>query len=197
MSYEYLIRSQIAKRNLTVAERIRLAEKSRPAIEKAARERQRLAAGGDRRSEEFKGKNQLPLKSGELEKSEDRRKNETDVKLAKIAGVGADTYRKGKRVLDSGNQEVIDRMAKGELSVNAAYKAIVEGEQAEYHGNRYEKSGLVPTLAQVQNSALVKIKFPQNFGETSSIPHVHSKYPVPTMKNHKSNKSKNKFRVSQ
>lgn len=40
MIYEYLIRNQIAKRNLTVAERIRFAEKSRPAIEKAARERQ-------------------------------------------------------------------------------------------------------------------------------------------------------------
>lgn len=141
MSYEYLIRSQIAKRNLTVAERIRLAEKSCPAIEKAARERQLSTLK--------KGDNPVPQNFGEREISKDK-KNETDSKLAEIAGVNRETYRQGKRVLDSGNKEIIDRMAKGELSVNAAYKAIVEGEQAEHHGNRYDKSRLVPTLAQVQ-----------------------------------------------
>lgn len=148
MSNEYRIRLQIAKRNLTVAERIRLAVKSRPAIEKAARERQ--AEGG--RKGGSVSPNKLPLKSGEASENEKDKKNETDVKLAKIAGVGADTYRKGKRVLDSENKEIIDRMAKGELSVNAAYKAIVEGNQAEHHGNRYEKSGL-----------------PQNFGEVQKL----------------------------
>ncbi len=142
MSNEYLIRLQIAKRNLTVAERIRLAEKSRPAIEKAARERQLSTL-------KHVGSIVPPMLGGR-EISENKKKNETDSKLAEIAGVGADTYRKGKRVLDSGNKEIIDRMAKGELSVNAAYKAIVEGGQAEYHGNQYDKSRLVPTLAQVQ-----------------------------------------------
>ncbi len=81
-----------------------------------------------------------PQNFGETSTTE-KKKNETDSKLAEIAGVNRETYRQGKRVLDSDNKEIIDRMAKGELSVNAAYKAIVEGEQAEYHGNQYEKSG--------------------------------------------------------
>ncbi len=113
---QWMIRLQIAKRNLTVAERIRLAEKSRPAIEKAARERQLSTLK--------KGDNPVPQNFGEREISKDK-KNETDSKLAEIAGVNRETYRQGKRVLDSGNKEIIDRMAKGELSVNAAYKAIV------------------------------------------------------------------------
>lgn len=70
MSNEYLIRLQIAKRNLTVAERIRLAEKSRPAIEKAARERQ--AEGG--RKGGSVSPNKLPLKSGEASENEKDKK---------------------------------------------------------------------------------------------------------------------------
>lgn len=145
MLNEYRIRSQIAKRNLTVAERIRLAEKSRPAIEKAARER--LLEGNRKGGLVAQGKS--PQNFGETSTTE-KKKNETNAKLAEIAGVNRETYRQGKRVLDSGNQEVIDRMAKGELSVNAAYKAIVEEEQAEYHGNQYEKSGLPLKSGEVQ-----------------------------------------------
>lgn len=120
--------------------------KSRPAIEKAARER-KLEGG---RKGGSVSPTKLPQNFGEASENEKDKKNETDSKLAEIAGVNRETYRQGKRVLDSGNQEIIDRMAKGELSVNAAYKAIVEGEQAEYHGNRYEKSGLPQNFVEVQ-----------------------------------------------
>lgn len=143
MSYEYLIRLQIAKRNLTVAERIRLAEKSRPAIERAARERLHLAEGGDRRSKEFKSRNQPPQNFAEVETSKVKEQNETNAKLAEIAGVNRETYRQGKRVLDSDNKEIIDRMEKGELSVNAAYKAIVEGERLS-----------------IRETAMIKVDFP-------------------------------------
>ena len=160
MSNEYLIRLQIAKRNLTVAERIRLAEKSRPAIEKAARERQlsTLKHVGSI----------VPLKSGEREISENKKKNETDSKLAEIAGVGKETYRKGKRVLDSGNKEIIDRMAKGELSVNAAYKAIVEGERLSIMETSMRKEDLGKILPKCKNS---KVDSPvrQNFVQRGDV----------------------------
>ena len=140
MIYEYLIRNQIAQRNLTVAERIRLAERSRPAIEKAARERQLSTLK--------KGDNPVPQNFAERRNSEVKEQNETNAKLAEIAGVNRETYRQGKRVLDSGNKEIIDRMAKGELSVNAAYKAIVEGERLS-----------------ITETAMRKVDFPQILGK--------------------------------
>lgn len=146
MLNEYRIRSQIAKRNLTVAERIRLAEKSRPAIEKAAKER--LLEGNRKGGLVAQGKS--PQNFGETSTTE-KKKNETDSKLAEIAGVNRETYRQGKRVLDSDNKEIIDRMAKGELSVNAAYKAIVEGERLS-----------------IMETSMRKVHFPQHWGKSKN-----------------------------
>ena len=160
MSNEYLIRLQIAKRNLTVAERIRLAEKSRPAIEKAARERQLSTL-------KHVGSIVPPMLGGR-EISENKKKNETDSKLAEIAGVGKETYRKGKRVLDSGNKEIIDRMAKGELSVNAAYKAIVEGERLSIMETAMRKVDLGKILPKCKNSGVDSL-VRQNFVQRGDV----------------------------
>lgn len=160
MSNEYLIRLQIAKRNLTVAERIRLAEKSRPAIEKAARERQATSTGGVNP--------QLVQNFVQAESSSDVMQRKTDSKLAEIAGVNRETYRQGKRVLDSGNKEIIDRMAKGELSVNAAYKAIVEGERLSIMETAMRKVDLGKILPKCKNSGVDSL-VRQNFVQRGDV----------------------------
>lgn len=53
--------------------------------------------------------------------------NKIDVrsKLAKTAGVSTDTYSKGKKILDSDNEELKQRVLSGEPSISAGYKELI------------------------------------------------------------------------
>lgn len=42
-------------------------------------------------------------------------------KLAETAGVSQDTYSKGKKILDSNNEEIKQKVISGEMSINAGY----------------------------------------------------------------------------
>ena len=42
-------------------------------------------------------------------------------KLAETAGVSEGTYSKGKKILDSDNEEVKQKVMSGEMSINAGY----------------------------------------------------------------------------
>lgn len=42
-------------------------------------------------------------------------------KLAETAGVSEGTYSKGKKILDSNNEEVKQKVMSGEMSINAGY----------------------------------------------------------------------------
>lgn len=102
-------------RNLTPIQRIAIAERKRDYYEKKAKENMRLAEGGDRRSESYEKKQGL----ANLSKVE----NPINVraKLAETAGVSQDTYSKGKKILDSNNEEVKQKVMSGEMSINAGY----------------------------------------------------------------------------
>ena len=41
--------------------------------------------------------------------------------MAETAGVSQDTYSKGKKILDSDNEEVKQKVMSGEMSINAGY----------------------------------------------------------------------------
>lgn len=47
-------------------------------------------------------------------------------KLAEVAGVSEGTYSKGKKILDSDNEEVKQKVMSGEMSINAGYNKIKE-----------------------------------------------------------------------
>lgn len=49
---------------------------------------------------------------------------DTTKKLAEVAGVGKETYRQAKRVLDSDNKELRQRVLSGETSISAGYKEL-------------------------------------------------------------------------
>lgn len=92
-----MIDTQLGRRNLTPIQRIAIAEKYRPIIEKKAKEN--LSKGGGDK------------KSGLMNstKAINEPVNTRD-KLARIAGVGQDTYYKGKRILDSDNEEIKNKL---------------------------------------------------------------------------------------
>ena len=80
---------------LTPIQRIAIAEKYRPIIEKKAKENQSV----------FKG-NQYT--NGTCQNSDKKQIKKVDTKkeLSKMANVSYDTYYKGKRILDSDNEEI-------------------------------------------------------------------------------------------
>lgn len=107
-------RNFLGRRNLSPIQRIAVAEKYRPIYEKQATLNKSLN-GGDKKSE---------LKNSATPISQE---NKIDVrsKLAKTAGVSTDTYSKGKKILDSDNEELKQRVLSGEPSISAGYKELI------------------------------------------------------------------------
>lgn len=104
---------QLGRRNLSPIQRIAVAEKYRPIYEKQAKENQ-----GVRNDL----KNNIPQNIGESEKKKRAKDREVNSKLAKVANVNPETYRQAKRVLDSNNEELKERVLSGETSISAGYK---------------------------------------------------------------------------
>lgn len=113
---EWMLDIQLGRRNLSPIQRIAVAEKYRPIYEKQAKERQATSTGG--------ANPQLTPNLVEADKTNNRSENETNSKLAKIANVGKETYRQAKRVLDSNNEELKNRVLSGKTSISAGYKEL-------------------------------------------------------------------------
>jgi hypothetical protein len=99
----WIIRNQLARRNLPQHERIRLALLLKPAIEEKAKEHQREAGGAV------------------LTKSS-KPPVHTRKEVAAVAGVSEDTIRKSEIIENEASPEVKDAARKGKISVNKAYK---------------------------------------------------------------------------
>lgn len=57
-------------------------------------------------------------------KIDGRKDSWTDSQTAKKAGVSTDTYSKGKKILDSDNEELKKEVLSGEKTINAGYKEL-------------------------------------------------------------------------
>ena len=142
---EWMLDIQLGRRNLSPIQRIAIAEKYRSIYEKQAKENLKFASGGDRRSEDFK-KNQGLKNSSKVENKIDVR-----AKLAETAGVSTDTYSKGKKILDSDNEEVKEKVLSGEMSINAGYNKIKETtKQKENINNEHTTTPLSSTQKETQ-----------------------------------------------
>jgi|GEM_PF-3134815 hypothetical protein len=115
---QWMLDIQLGRRNLSPIQRIAVAEKYRPIYERQAKENLRQASGGNRRSEDFK-KNQGSQNSSKVENKIDVR-----AKLAQTASVSTDTYSKGKKILDSDNEELKKEVLSGEKTISKAYKEL-------------------------------------------------------------------------
>jgi len=121
----WIINHQLGERNLILYDRVKLEDKKKEILAEQAKRNK----GGDRKSEEFQKSN--PKKSWELnqkekaEKRKSERKNETDFKIAKAAGTSEDTVRKVRTIEKEGNQEIINAVRSGEISINNGYQQVM------------------------------------------------------------------------
>ena len=116
---QWMVRAQLGRRNLTPLQRIKLVETYRPIYEKQAKDN-KSANGGNKKAESEKSP--TPKKP--------TKKIDVREELASDAGVSTNTYSKGKKILDSGNEELIRQVETGEKSINKAFKEIREEEAA-------------------------------------------------------------------
>lgn len=114
-----MINTQLGRRNLPPQQRIAVVEKKRAYYEKKAKEKQA----------EYHG-NQYDKKSGItpnlVEVQNNRTDNETNSKLAKLAGVGTGTIARFNRVMNSDDEELKKKVLANEVSINAGYKELMQ-----------------------------------------------------------------------
>lgn len=115
---QWMIRAQLGRRNLTTGQRIKLIEQFRPELEKQAKENQ-SKAGGDKKSSEYK-----KSVTENLPQAEKERNPTTDKQLAEMAGTSERTYRKGRKILNSENEELKEEVLSGKKSIDAGYKEL-------------------------------------------------------------------------
>lgn len=118
---EWMLDIQLGRRNLSPIQRIAITEKYRPIYEKQARENQ-SKAGGDKKS----------LSQNSSKAVDPENKIDVRAKLSETAGVSTDTYSKGKKILDSNNEEVKQRVLSGETSISAGYKELTQNKKEKY-----------------------------------------------------------------
>jgi hypothetical protein len=139
----WIIRNQLARRNLPAHERTRLALMLKPVIEEKAKEKQRehggTAPGKSLSQKSDEGGPAAVLVIGNRKYVEDI-KGRTDEKIAKIAGVSRDTVRKVEVIEQEGTEEVKQAARKGEMSVNKAYKKIKGDEKKEKNEKLYKET---------------------------------------------------------
>lgn len=123
----WMVRQQIGRRNLTPIQRISISEKYRPFCEKEAKANQ-SKAGKEYGNGGTKLTANLPQAS-DVGKKE--RNPTTDKKLADMANVSEKTYRMGTKILNSGNEKLIEQTLKGEKSINKAYNELKESQKKE------------------------------------------------------------------
>jgi len=99
----WIIRNQLARRNLPPHERARLVLLLKPVIEEKIRNKEHQRKTTSQKSDES------PMR--------------TDEEVAKLAGVSKDTVRKVEVIEKEAAPEVKEAVRKGEISVNKAYKA--------------------------------------------------------------------------
>lgn len=121
----WVINNQMHRRNLDALTRIELATRKANILAERAAERQKSG---------LKKGSQSPvgLKSGQREDSPQTPLSaKTDEILAEEAGVSRDTVRKGRRILDSGDQKRIQAVKSGKKSINKAFQELAEAEAEE------------------------------------------------------------------
>jgi len=108
----WMMDGQLGRRNLSPAQRIAVTLKYKDCYEKQAKESQ-----GTRNDLNFAPKSA----ESNNDKKERNRDNETREKLSKLAGVGHDTYSKGKDILENGNEQLKQEVLSGQKKINTAY----------------------------------------------------------------------------
>lgn len=132
----WMVRQQLGRRNLSPIQRISISEKYRPFYEEKAKKNKSIN-GGNKKSDSQNSSTPV------LEEQ----KIDVRAKLAELAYVSTDTYSRGKKILDSGNKELIEQTLKGEKTINKAYNELKasqkkESDEKKVHDNKSELQDL-------------------------------------------------------
>ncbi|MBM4020190.1 MAG: hypothetical protein FJ288_18035, partial [Planctomycetes bacterium] len=107
----WIIENQFARRNLTPYQRAELALKLEPLVAKRAKENERCGGG-----------------SGPSGRQKSDNPVDTKKELAEVAGVSHDTIAKAKYVRDRADAATLDRLRRGQTTLNAEYKKLRKAE---------------------------------------------------------------------
>jgi hypothetical protein len=118
----WAIRNQLARRNLTPQQRLKLAKKLEPIIREQARERQSRAGKEHGRGQEEKLRQEL------VEPISDPHQLKTDTQVGKLAGLSPETVRRYNKV-EKEAPEIFARVESNEISINKGYDLWKEREQ--------------------------------------------------------------------
>lgn len=99
---EWMFDIQLGRRNLSPIQRIAVMEKKREYYERKAKEKQ-SEAGGDKKSDDFK--KSLVMNSSQAVSDNSKRNPTVRKILSDMAGVSEDTYSKGKKILESNDED--------------------------------------------------------------------------------------------
>jgi len=129
----WMVRQQIGRRTLTPLQRIQIVEKYKPFYRKKAKEN--MSLGGKSYSPKKGSENSttLPEKDQGSENSTKvilpTEKIDVRAELAKDADVSTNTYSKGVKILESGDEVLINETVSGKKTINKAYNELKESQK--------------------------------------------------------------------
>ena len=144
----WMVRQQLGRRTLTPLQRISIVEKYKPFYKKKAKKNMSLG-GGDKKSGLENSTNPISVE------------NKIDVRaeLAKDADVSTNTYSKGMKILESGNEELINETISGQKSINKAFNELKKNADTDKSDNASDLDSELKDLKEVQRKeAAQKIK---------------------------------------
>ena len=141
----WMVRQQLGRRSLTPLQRIQIVEKYRPFYKKKA-EKNKSLNGGDKKS-------LLENSTTPLPKEE---KIDVRAELAKDADVSTNTYARGMKILESGNEELINETISGQKSINKAFNELKKNADTDKSDNTSDLDSELKDLKEVQRKEAVQ-----------------------------------------
>ena len=113
---EWMINTQLGRRNLPPAQRISVVDKFKKKIQEQAKENMSIGGSSDKKGS--------PNGETLIQKQ-----THTDKELAKMAGVGTGTIARYNRVMNSDDEELKKKVLSDEVKINTAYEEIRKKEK--------------------------------------------------------------------
>lgn len=158
----WMVRQQLGRRSLTSLQRIQIVEKYRPFYKKKAKENQSKAGKNyGIGSQKLLENSTTAIAESQNSSTPISQEEKVDVRaeLAKDADVSTNTYTKGIKILESGNEELINETISGQKSINKAFNELKKSADTDKPDNATDSDSELKHLKEVQRKeAAQKIK---------------------------------------
>lgn len=153
----WMVRQQIGRRTLTPLQRIQIVERYKPFYKKKAKENQSKAGKNYGVGSQKLSENSTKAIQEGLENSP-KVPDKIDVReeLAKDADVSTNTYSKGVKILESGNEELINETISGQKSINKAFNELKKSADTDKSNNVDDSDSKLKDLKEVQRKEAAK-----------------------------------------